>query len=382
MRIRVGWSLVVLLAWPGLAQARRAAPQGAEAEAALARARDAAKDGFAVASWHSPALSGDKLGDSGEARAGVELPDREKECLQRKARCWLVVFLPGFDAPAESFHAPLAGRPDQSLSAVLKAVNAHSKEPVVVVIPDGRTRLGGGWYVDSPTSGEWERFVMEELLPAARDALAPGTPAARTLVMGHSMGGFGALNLGMKHPSAFHGVAAFNAAARPAELADEALSKLDASGAAPDPEARMRDPNGHFYERVLLSMGGAFFPDPKAPHGLPPLFDTAKHPWKLNPAAREAFERFDVAAHADALGPIPRVQLYAGRADPLVRLPQLQAIADAANGTRSGPGATVGLDAGAPPSAKRVPVELVITDGDHLSHLAEDLKQALETLAR
>lgn len=395
--------LLLLLALPAVAQAKRPGMERIQAAAALEKARDAVgPDHFALATWHSDALSGDALGDPGTARVGLQLPAREKECLQQAAKCWLVFYLPGFDGSPESFHQGASSAPPSalaghdlevwrshhveqpSLSAEVEALNARpGAAPIVVVVPDGRTRLGGGWYVDSPTSGRWETFVIDVLLPAARETLAPGTPPERVILMGHSMGGFGALYLALKHPHAVHAVAAFSPAARTVDVADEALAKLDAHHEAPDPDARVKEPGPHhFFERILLSMGGAFFPDRRAPHGLPPLFDASKHPWKLSPAARAAFERYDVGRRAKELRPLAKVQLYAGRADPLIPIAQVQAIADAANGTVTPPAGVVGLDAGAAASAEPKQVELIATEGNHLSHLAEDLRRALETLAR
>lgn len=374
--MRRALALMVLLLVPGLARARETAEQR-EVASALEKARaSAGPDGFAMASLHAAELAGDALGDPGDAHVGLQLPKREQECLEHKAKCWLVLYLTGFDSSAESFQKQLA--------AGVRELDARpNAAPIVVVILDGRTKLGGGWYVDSRTSGKWESFIVDALLPAARDALAPGTPAERTLVMGHSMGGFGALHLGMKHPRLFHGVAAFNPAARIVDVADGALAKLDARNEAPDPEALVNDRGtGHFFERVLLSMGGAFAPDAKAPHGLPPLFDASKHPWRLLPAIRDSFARYDVAKHAQELEPLARVQIYAGRADALIPLPQLQALTDEVNGTKTGPAKAIGLDAGAPQSTGRAQVELVISDGSHTSHLAADLKQALESLAK
>ena len=41
--------------------------------------------------------------------------------------------------------------------------------PVVVAFPDCFTRLGGNQYVNSPVMGNWEDFLIAEMLKADRD---------------------------------------------------------------------------------------------------------------------------------------------------------------------------------------------------------------------
>lgn len=340
---------------------RAAAPAPEAATRALAEARqlpDARR--FVLATVPAPMLA-DGLGDPGAARVGVALPRREAECLSQKAACWLVLYLGGFDSSPEAFAeglAPVVDGFDQRPGA----------PPVVVVVVDGRTRLGGGWYVDSRAEGAWQSFVLQTLLPAARAALAPGTPPSRTLLMGHSMGGFGALNLGAAHPGDFHGVAAFNPVVRFARQADQLLGRMDAAGHAPDAEARLREgPSGHFGERILLSQGGAFLDDPRAPHGLAPLFDASAHPWRLSAEAARSFEAHDLTLRVGALRKLARLEVFGGRNDPLIPVADLEALAAAVNRAPSAAGPTL---------------QLVLSDGDHLNHLASDLSQALVDLTR
>ncbi|MBS2026692.1 MAG: hypothetical protein JST54_02210 [Deltaproteobacteria bacterium] len=321
----------------------------------LATAKDAlahvAKSGarWSMTQWSSPDLAANLLGDPGIARVGVELPRREAECLSGAAKCWLVLYLPGFDGSPDGM-APLA-------KVVDELDQRGSAAPIVMVVLDGRTKLGGGWYLDSPTSGKWESLVMQVLLPAARDALAPGTPPERTLVMGHSMGGFGALHLLAAHPESFAAAAAFNPAARIGLIASGTLVVLDQRREFPDAEARLAQPSeAHFTQRILLSLGAALDPDPSKKHGLSTLFEPAVEPWHLAPEALAAMERADPTSALKA-HPKLRARIYAGRKDNLVPLAQLEPLASGH-------------------------VELIATDGDHLSHLAADLKDALEQLAK
>jgi pimeloyl-ACP methyl ester carboxylesterase len=319
------------------------------ATAALSEARahlDAQR--FAMASWSSPELAANRFGDPGEVHLAVQLPRREAECLSREVKCWLVFYLPGFDSSAQSFEGSLSG----AVSALDRRTDSA---PIVVVVLDGRNRLGGGWYVDSNASGSWESLFMRVLLPAARDALAPGTPPSRTLVMGHSMGGFGALHLASTHPKAFGAVAAFNPAADLSRLGEELVRKLPSDGGLPDFNALLEAGSSqYFYARILVTLDAALNPDSKFPHDIFDLVDSTQQPWRLRPSTAGALARFDLTEH-----PLPaqlRAVIFAGARDPLIPPAALEAM-----------------------RAKNV--ELVVTPGNHLSHLAPDFAQALEELA-
>jgi len=296
-------------------------------EASLRAAREHADArGFAMAAVASPALAANAFGAAGVARVGLQLPERAAACAAGAAECWLVIYLEGFDSPAGSFEALARG---------LRA-RPHAP-PVVFVALDGRTALGGSWYVDSKAFGAWESFVIKALIPAARRALAPGTPPSRTLILGHSMGGFGALHLAFAHPRMFGGAAAFEPVCRTVKLAKTILAHL-AQGVD-------HFDGSFFYSRLLLSMGAAF-------HDQRPLIAPALRPWRLSAQAERALARFDIATAPAAH---PTVRIYVGRRDPLVSPADLRGL--------SGPG-----------------VALRVTDGDHLSGLPADLRDALEAL--
>jgi pimeloyl-ACP methyl ester carboxylesterase len=147
---------------------------------------------------------------------------------------WLALYLPGFDGdPA-------------TLGPALEKVEV----PLLLVAVDGRTGLGGTWYADSPASGRWESAVLEALLPAARAALAPEVGPERTLIVGHSMGGYGALRLALDRPGSFRGAGLLNPALRPQALAE--LARAQKARAGPGPPG--------FWERLLQTTQATFAP--------------------------------------------------------------------------------------------------------------------------
>ena len=56
---------------------------------------------------------------------------------------------------------------------------------------------------NSPTIGDWERFIAEDLVPPHGYSLRTTANRMSRGLAGHSMGGYGALRIGMKRPDVF-----------------------------------------------------------------------------------------------------------------------------------------------------------------------------------
>ncbi|WP_303166645.1 alpha/beta hydrolase [Bifidobacterium dentium] len=79
---------------------------------------------------------------------------------------------------------------------------------IAVFLPSGEN----SFYVDSAMRGDWESFIVDELVPFTRRMFNVSHDAANTFIAGNSMGGFGALNLGLGHPEIFGKAAALSSA--------------------------------------------------------------------------------------------------------------------------------------------------------------------------
>jgi enterochelin esterase-like enzyme len=111
------------------------------------------------------------------------------------ARRTLLVFLHGAGGSNESF---LTDR------TVLSSLTRLGAEAPVVAFPDGET----SWWHDRE-SGEWERYVMREVIPTVRRRF--DTDSRGVAVGGISMGGYGAYHLGLRHPGRFCAVGGHSA---------------------------------------------------------------------------------------------------------------------------------------------------------------------------
>ena len=76
-------------------------------------------------------------------------------------------------------------------------------QDVIVVLPDSKTLHNGSMYSSSVTTGDFERYISHDVV-AYMDAHYRTIPkrTSRGLV-GHSMGGYGASRIGMKHSDVF-----------------------------------------------------------------------------------------------------------------------------------------------------------------------------------
>ena len=80
---------------------------------------------------------------------------------------------------------------------------AQGAHELIVVLPDSKTLHNGSMYSSSVTTGDFEQFIAHDVV-AYIDAHYRTIPnrESRGLV-GHSMGGYGATRIGMKHADVF-----------------------------------------------------------------------------------------------------------------------------------------------------------------------------------
>ena len=144
---------------------------------------------------HGTALEGNLGGDAVDRDVIVFLPP---SYAKEKSRRYPVVYaLHGYSIGAEQWsheiHVP---------QTVGGAFALGAKE-MIVVLPDSKTIYNGSMYSSSTTTGDFENFI-------ARDVVAYVDAHYRTIpnrdsrgLVGHSMGGYGASRIGMKHSDVF-----------------------------------------------------------------------------------------------------------------------------------------------------------------------------------
>jgi len=144
---------------------------------------------------HGEALEGNLEGDTVDRDAIVFLPPSYAK--DKKRRYPVIYALHGYSIGAEQWtheiHVP---------QTIEGAVAKGAKE-VIVVLPDSKTIHNGSMYSSSMTTGDFEKYIYHDVV-AYMDAHYRTIPnrESRGLV-GHSMGGYGASRIGMKHPDVF-----------------------------------------------------------------------------------------------------------------------------------------------------------------------------------
>jgi S-formylglutathione hydrolase FrmB len=81
---------------------------------------------------------------------------------------------------------------------------------MIIVTPNEKTNWLGSFYVNSSVTGNWEDFTSKELVSYIDTNYRTITKPESRAVAGHSMGGYGAITLAMKHPDIFSVAYAMN----------------------------------------------------------------------------------------------------------------------------------------------------------------------------
>lgn len=151
---------------------------------------------------HGRSLEGNLEGNSADRTVLVLLPPSYDTA---KARRYPVVyFLHGYNSQAEGTVAWT------KMEERHKAAMAAAGREFIVVAPDSDTLLHGSMYSDSVTVGNFETFTAKELVGYIDSHFRTIARRESRGLFGHSMGGYGTLRLGMKHPDVFSAIYAMN----------------------------------------------------------------------------------------------------------------------------------------------------------------------------
>jgi hypothetical protein len=121
------------------------------------------------------------------------------------ARYPVIYFLP---TPFDSYRAPFGKNGAQGLFD--RATQTGVIDKFILVCVDMTTPLGSSWYVNSPVTGNWEDFVVQELVPYVDKNFRTLPSRDSRGIAGDFMGGYGALRFGMTHPEVFGSVYALH----------------------------------------------------------------------------------------------------------------------------------------------------------------------------
>jgi enterochelin esterase-like enzyme len=239
---------------------------------------------------HGTALEGNLEGDAVDREVFVFLPP---SYAKEKSRRYPVVYaLHGYSIGAEQWtheiHVP----------QTIEGAFARGAKEMIVVLPDSKTMHNGSMYSSSVTTGDFEEFIAHDLVAyiEAHYRTIPNR-MSRGLV-GHSMGGYGATRIGMKHPDVFGSLYIMSPCClsprTAASINPENEKALEAVKTAED-SAKLP-----FFQRVQLASAAAWSPDPNNP----PLY--------LDLPMKDGTAQPDVLARWTANAPLAFVDQYIG----------------------------------------------------------------------
>jgi enterochelin esterase-like enzyme len=239
---------------------------------------------------HGTGLEGNLEGDAADRDVFVFLPP---SYANEKSRRYPVVYaLHGYSIGAEQWTHEIL------VPQTVEGAFARGAREMIVVLPDSKTVHNGSMYSSSVTTGDFELFISHDLV-AYIDAHYRTIPnrLSRGLV-GHSMGGYGATRIGMKHSDVFGSLYIMSPcclSARPAgSLKVEDEKALEAVKTAED-SAKLG-----FFQRAQLATAAAWSPNPQNP----PLY--------LDIPMKDGTVRADVLAKWAANAPLAFVDQYVG----------------------------------------------------------------------
>lgn len=182
------------IAVTGCAQKNNSEPQKQEIKKAHKLTGDEIKTGeqFTLVNFSSKILEDTLTGENAKQELCIYLPPS----YQQSERSYPVVYyLHGFSESEASFVM------DQK-KALDKLFAEGAKEFILVSI-NGTIKAGGSFYVNSPVFGNWEDYIVQEVIPTVDLNFRTLAKNGSRGLCGFSMGGFGAVNLSLKHPDTF-----------------------------------------------------------------------------------------------------------------------------------------------------------------------------------
>jgi S-formylglutathione hydrolase FrmB len=144
---------------------------------------------------HGLALEGNLEGDAVDRDVIVFLPPSYVK--EKKRRYAVVYALHGYSIGAEQWSGEI------HVPQTIEGAFAQGAAEMIVVLPDSKTMHNGSMYSSSPTTGDFEQFVAHDLVGYIDSHYRTIAVRSSRGLVGHSMGGYGATRIGMKHSDVF-----------------------------------------------------------------------------------------------------------------------------------------------------------------------------------
>ncbi len=238
---------------------------------------------------HGTALEGNLEKDAVDRDVFVFLPPSYSK--QKSKRYPVIYALHGYSIGAEQWSHEI------HVPQTIEGAFARGANEMIVVLPDSKTVHNGSMYSSSITTGDFERFIWYDVV-AYLDAHYRTIPerTSRGLV-GHSMGGYGATRIGMKHSEVFGALYIMSPCCLSPRSAGGNPELEKALEAVKTPEDAAKLP---FFPRAQMASAAAWSPDPNNP----PLY--------LDLPVKNGEPQPDIVAKWTANSPLAFIDQYIG----------------------------------------------------------------------
>ena len=204
---------------------------------------------------HGVALEGNLEKNAVDRDVFVFLPPSYSK--EKRRRYPVVYALHGYSIGAEQWTKEI------HVPQTIEGAFALGAKEMIVVVPDSKTLHNGSMYSSSATVGDFENFI-------ARDVVAYIDQHYRTIpnrmsrgLVGHSMGGYGATRIGMKHSDVFGSLYIMSPCCLSPRISlpvNSDIAKTLEAVKTPEDSAKLS-----FGARATLASAAAWSPNPKNP---------------------------------------------------------------------------------------------------------------------
>jgi S-formylglutathione hydrolase FrmB len=232
---------------------------------------------------YSPSLEGNLLDDPALRNVNIYLPKGYNESSQK--RYPVIYFLHGMPAGENSLIDPtgfavfkavagLEADVDFPAEGFTEWVNNLAEEKgmkeAIIVMPNASNRYGLSFYTNSVVQGNYEDFIVKDIVSYIDANFKTIKHFKARAIVGHCMGGYGALKLAIKHPHKFGYVAALSPAHFPEETVLYCAGLMlweDGMWAPHPPGPSLYNPTSpfKFLNNTIYGCATAWLPNPENP---------------------------------------------------------------------------------------------------------------------
>jgi S-formylglutathione hydrolase len=301
---------------------------------------------------HGKGLEGNLEGDSPDRHVSVYLPPSYKA--NPKKRYPVIYFLHGYTDSDDKWYG--FTKHWINLPQIADSVFATGKvQEAILVTPDAYTRFQGSMYSNSATTGNWEDYVAKELVAYIDTHYRTLAKRESRGLAGHSMGGYGTMRIGQKHPEIFSSLYLLSPCCLAAEVFTPSSELINRIEAVKDTNTFLK---ADFGTKIFFASAAAWSPNP------------VKAPFYLDLPVQNGQVQPDVIAKWTANRPLAQLDQY------ITNLRQLQAIAfDAGDKDKNIAASIQVLDREL--NKYGVLHDFDLYEGDHTNRIAERISQRM-----